>query len=41
MGIKNLGKTNIPSIKINWFEIVGVCNHPVPLDVANLMFNVL
>jgi hypothetical protein len=41
MGIKNLGKTNVPSIEINWFDVVGVCKHPVPPDVANLMFNVL
>jgi hypothetical protein len=41
MGIENLGKTNIPSTKINWFEIVGVCKLPAPLDVAKLMFNLL
>jgi hypothetical protein len=41
MGIKNLGKTDIPSTKINWFEIVGVCKLRAPLDVAKLMFNLL
>jgi hypothetical protein len=40
MGIKKLGKTDIPKSNVNWFEIVQGCKHPVPFDVANLMFNV-
>jgi 5'-3' exonuclease len=40
MGIHTLGKTDIPTSTVNWFEIVKKCKHPVPFDVANLMFNV-
>jgi hypothetical protein len=35
-----IGKTDIPTTKVNWFNIVKSCKHPVPFDVANLMFNV-
>ena len=40
MGIHTLGKTDIPTTKVDWIEIVKSCKHPVPFDVANLMFNV-
>jgi hypothetical protein len=40
MDIHTLGKTDIPTSTVNWFEIMKKCKHPVPFDVANLMFNV-
>lgn len=41
MGItKDMSKTDIPTDRVNWMAIVKESKHPVPLDVANLMFNV-
>jgi hypothetical protein len=40
IGVHTLGKTDIPTNTVNWFDIVKSCDHPVPFDVANLMFNV-
>jgi hypothetical protein len=40
MGIHTLGKTDIPTTTVNWFDIVKSCDHRVPFDAANLMFNV-
>ena len=38
MGFPSGGKSNLPSEEVNWFETVKECKHPVPVDLANLMY---
>jgi hypothetical protein len=40
IGIQTSGKIDVPTSKVKWFDIVKSGKHPVPFDVANLMFNV-